>query len=299
MTDPVALPQEWVARVARYPADGGPTGADWIRTVPGLLGEALERWDLRVTGPAWTGWTAAVVPVERDGEPLVLKVCWPHSEMRHEHLALRIWDGQGAVRLVAADPGHGLLVLERLDASRDLSRTELDEACRIAGELLARLNVAAPPQFVRIGDYLAPHLERMAGRAAVPRRLRSRVEGLARELLAHPGPELLLHTDLHYENILGGTREPWLAIDPKPIAGHPGFELLSLLHNRMSELGSGSVRRGLRRRVAIAAEAAGIDEDAALAWSLLRAGLEVSWAVGMDEASDVTRFLTIAKALDD
>lgn len=299
MKGPVALPESWAARVARYPADGGPTGADWIRTVPTLLGEALERWDLVVTGPPNTGWTAIVVPVERDGERLVLKVGWPHTEMEFEHVALRIWDGDGAVRLVAADPGKGLLLLERLDATTSLNSVDIDDACRITGELLARLNVPAPPQFVRLGPYLAPHLERMKGRAAVPRRLTERVLGLSRELVATPGPELLLHTDLHYENVLGAEREPWLAIDPKPVAGHPGFELLSLLHNRMDEFPKGLVRGGVRRRVQIAAEAAGIDEDEALAWSLVRAGLEVSWASALDDQDDVTRYLTLAKALDD
>jgi streptomycin 6-kinase len=296
---PVPLPDAWTARVATYLADGGPSGSDWVPTVPGLLADALEMWDLTVTGEPRTGWTAVVVPVERDGEPLALKVGWPHTEMQHEHLALRVWAGHGAVRLVAAEPRRGLLLLERLDSGRDLLPLGIDEACRIAGGLLARLNVPAPPQFMRITDYLPPHLERMAGRAAVPRRLNERVQGLARELLTDPGPALLLHTDLHYENILGGTREPWLAIDPKPVAGHPGFEVLPLLQNRMEEIPRGTVRAAIRRRVAIVAEAAGIDEDAALAWTLLRAGLEVSWASALGDDTELTRYLTLAKAVDD
>ena len=31
----------------------------------------------------------------------------------------------------------------------------------------------------------------------------------------------LLHWDLHFENVLSAEREPWLAIDPKPLLGHP------------------------------------------------------------------------------
>jgi streptomycin 6-kinase len=55
----------------------------------------------------------------------------------------------------------------------------------------------------------------------------------------------------------------------------------------------------MRRRVVIAAEAAGIDVDEAFAWTLLRAGIEVSWAVGMDDPDDVTLFIALTKALDD
>lgn len=45
-----------------------------------------------------------------------------------------------------------------------------------------------------------------------------------------------LHGDLHYDNVLAGTREPWLAIDPKAIVGDPCHEAIAPLWNRMSEL---------------------------------------------------------------
>ena len=46
----------------------------------------------------------------RAGEAAALKLTWPHAEARHEHLALRLWDGHGAVRLLAADPAAGAAV---------------------------------------------------------------------------------------------------------------------------------------------------------------------------------------------
>jgi streptomycin 6-kinase len=51
------------------------------------------------------------------------------------------------------------------------------------------------------------------------------------ELVAEPGDQLL-HWDLHYENVLAGEREPWLAIDPEPLAGDPGFDLWPALDSR-------------------------------------------------------------------
>ena len=62
------------------------------------------------------------------------------------------------------------------------------------------------------------------------------------------------------------------------MAGHPGFDLFPVLHNRVDELGTGAAFRwSVRHRVSLAAEAAGIDLDEAFAWTLLRAGVEVSW----------------------
>ena len=167
-----------------------------------------------------------MVPVRRGVQRLALKVTWPHPEGLHEALALRTWAGDGAVRLVAALPSDGLLLLERLDADQDLSEVWVDEACEVIGELLGRLHVAAPPQVERLGPYLQPHLERMSRRPAVPRRISQRTAGLARELFSDDVPARLLHTDLHFENVLRRRDGAWVAIDPKPVAGHPGFDVL-------------------------------------------------------------------------
>jgi streptomycin 6-kinase len=296
----VALPPAWVQRVSTYPAEGGPTGADWVATVPRLIEEGLARWGLTVDGGPRTGWTAVVVPVRRGVQRLALKVSWPHPEGALEPLALRTWAGDGAVRLVAALPSDGLLLLERLDAEDDLTAVWADEACDVIGELLGRLHVPAPPQLPRLGTYLRPHLERMAQRPAVPRRITQRTAGLARDLLSDDVPEVLLHTDLHFENVLRRGDGAWVAIDPKPVAGHPGFDVLPALSNRVDEMGAGTAFRwSVRHRLSLVADAAGIDVEEARAWSLLRAGVEVSWASELGDTEALSTSIALTKALDD
>ncbi|KGN31945.1 aminoglycoside resistance protein [Knoellia sinensis KCTC 19936] len=297
-------PREWLTWISRLPAEGGPSGADWARSVDRLTRECLDEWDLVIDGEPMTGWTAVVYPVLRrdveTSEPLVLKVGWPHVESAQEHLALRAWDGRGAVHLVAADPARGALLLERLDASRDLMAVEIDEACANVGGLCRDLHVPAPPTIRPLTAYLNPYLARMAERTDIPRRVIARVTGLARELLAEPGAPVLLHTDLHFENVLAAERGPWLAIDPKPLAGPAGYELHPLLRNRFDELGTGSAMRwSVRQRLEVTCQAAGLDEEVARLWCIVRCGIEILWAAEDQDRAELSKNLTLLKALED
>lgn len=302
MSRPDLVPRALVDRVRDLPAEGGPDGATWLRTLPALLEEVLQEWSLTPAGEPMSGWTAVVVPVDRDGERLVCKVAWPHEDGAGEHLALRHWAGDGAVRLHAADPARGALLLERVDASRDLRELWDEEACEIIGGLLARLHVPAPANLRRLSDVVAGQLEEMRARPdLLPRRLVARAAALLADLSSDPACDAtLLHTDLHFENVLAAEREPWLAIDPKPLGGHPGYELQPVLRNRVEELGTGSsFRWSVRRRVEVTCEAAGIDEQVARLWTVVASTVQAFWAARDGDTDRVGLHIALVKALED
>ena len=231
--------------------------------------------------------------------PAVLKVTWPHHEALTEHLGLRRWDGRGAVRLLRADPRRFALLLERLDATTDLRSVPVDEACGVIGDLLARLRVPALPQVPTLSTYASRQLAKPPPVDVLPRRFVEQGRRLAAELVSDPEVDAwLLHTDLHYENVLRGGREPWLAIDPKPTAGDRAFEVAPALWNRADELGTGSsVRWNLRRRLEIVCEHAEIDEARAKAWTIVR---EVDNATDPAEGSARAGLaVAIIKAMND
>jgi streptomycin 6-kinase len=306
------VPDAFVEHVQRHSAqDGavaGPSGGEWAAGLPRLLAGVCEAWSLEPTGPVRTGWTSMVVPVVREGRQLALKLVWPHVEARDEALVLRHWDGQGAVRLVQADPTRWVLLLEALDAERDLRTLDVDSACEAAGQVLARLHRPAPPGLRPLSEFAHVQAERIAATDGVlPRRMVERVQGLVRDLTADPACDAtLVHTDLHYENVLhtlpGSARpaaDEWVAIDPHAMAGHPGFEVQPLLRNRTDELGTGSSFRWLvRRRLEVVCEAAGIDEDDALAWSYVAAAMQARWAAQDGDHDRVSFHVALLKALD-
>ena len=59
----------------------------------------------------------------------------------------------------------------------------------------------------------------------------------------------LVHADLHYGNILAGDREPWLAIDPRAVAGDPEHAVPELLWARLDEVGAAAIPEKLEGRI--------------------------------------------------
>lgn len=194
-----------------------------------------------------------------------------------EPAGLRAWNGDGVVRLLACDPGTGTMLLERLDEARPLSTLADDTAAvQVLAGLLARLTAAPAPLGLRqLAGIAAATLDQVpravpALRDPAERRLVRTCASAVAEL-AGDGGDRLLHWDLHYDNILAGQREPWLAIDPKPLAGDPGFELLPALRNRWDAVvAAGDVARAVLRRFDQLTEVLGLDRKRATGWTLGR-----------------------------
>ncbi len=93
------------------------------------------------------------------------------------------------------------------------------------------------------------------------------------ELITDRIDNRLLHWDLHYFNTLStldGAGE-WKAIDPKPLSGDSGFELLPALWNRWDDLvQTGDVSQALLRRFDLMTEILGLDRSRAAGWTLGR-----------------------------
>ena len=275
----------------------------WVERLPRIVAELLDEWALVVDGRPVHGQTALVVPVAADGVSAVLKVAWPHDEGRHEILALQTWHGRGTVRLLRADPRRDAMLLERLH-SRDLTSVPVLTACEVVAAAYERLHVPAPPQLVPLSQYVqgwVDELDRLPRNAPVPRRLVEQALHLGRSFVDDPqSVGRLVHTDLHYENVLAADREPWLVIDPKPVSGDPHVEVAPLLSNRWDEVvATGDVRTAVRRRFHTVVDVAGLDEQRARDWVVLREAVHAAWAVDEDDHDRVTAAIAIAKAVQD
>jgi len=279
----------------------------WIQGLPRLMAAIAVEWTLEPCGPPMTGETAIVVPVvTAAGERAVVKFGIPHEESAHEHLALRAWAGTGAVRLLRADPRRGVLLLESADGSRDLSSVPVVEACEVIAGLYSRLHRPALPQLVRLSDEAARWARELAALReshVVPRRFVDQAIGLAQGFATDEATDsVLIHSDLHYFNVLAASREPWLAIDPKPMAGDPAYEVAPVLWNRWDEaVATGNVRNAVLERMFTMVDATGLDEDRVRAWVVVRELVNVLWettdSAGEPDPEWITTATTIVKAV--
>lgn len=288
-------------------AERGPDWAAFVDRLPRLARELVEEWRLEPDGEPTSGWCSLVLPVRRDGVPAVLKLGWPDPEHEHEALGLQRWGGDGAVRLLAADPHRWALLLERLHPT-DLHSVGDVEACEVVAGLYGRLHVPAPPQLRPLTAYVARWTDELAALprdAPVPHRMVEHAVSLARDLVTDEASTgTLVHTDLHDANVLAADREPWLAIDPKPVSGDPHYEPAPMLWNRWDEVvASGDVRGTVRRRFHTLVDTALLDEDRARDWVVVRMLHNALWELqDHPDAPDrdwLTTCVTVAKAVQD
>ncbi|WP_020668049.1 aminoglycoside phosphotransferase family protein [Amycolatopsis nigrescens] len=275
------------ATFAEKAVELGDGARDWLASLPGLASHYAREWGLRFEGEPMHGYAGVVQPARRaDGTQVALKLGWQDEDTRDEPIALSTWAGRGAVLMLEHDPATGVLLLELLDASRSLNDEPLGKAIEVAGELARRLAVPAPAELSREqrteAKELVEELPRSWHDLGEPfgRRLVDAAVEVCRDLGPSSG-SLLVNEDLHFENVLAGAREPWLVIDPNPLAGDLEFGVIPLLWNRSTE-------STLDERMAAVVSAMGLDADRARTWTLVRAVQNWLWMVEDEEEIDNT-----------
>jgi len=220
----------------------GEVGTGWLENLPARVAELERAWSLTAGRAFDAGDSAWVAPVQlADGSEAVLKIGLPDLEARHQADALRVFDGQGAVRLLRASDDGCSLLLERCVPGTNLWSLGEKEGNAAGATILKRLwrEPPAGAPFARLSDVAhewAESLPREAPPAGYDAALIARAVEMARELASTNTQKVLLHGDFHPGNVLSAAREPWLAIDPKPLVGDPAYDLAQWLGNRCNSV---------------------------------------------------------------
>jgi streptomycin 6-kinase len=265
---------------------GGEAGRAWIERLPTILAACEQRWGITIGLPFDLSFNYVAPAICSDGTPVVVKACLPDGESTQVE-ALRLFAGRGMVLLLEYDEGDEVMLLERLRPGTLLSAVEDDEkATSIAASVMRQLwrPVLQEHPFPTVFDWgkgfvrLRQHYEGKCG--PFPPALLEVAETLFAELSASMAEPVLLHGDLHHENILAAERKSWLAIDPKGLVGEPAYETGALLRNQLSVvLKDPHPERVTARRVDQLAEELDLDRARVRGWGLAQAVLSVWWSM--------------------
>ena len=253
-------------------------GRRWLNQLPRAVDESAEHWKLRLGEPFPYAFTSLAIPGRmEDGSDVVLKVQHVDRETEHEALALRHWNGDGAILLLDRFPARDALLLERCIPG---SPVPPEHALAVLTGLLPRLwKPATSPPFRTLADEAAHWARTLSERRRLnPRLVDAAIEAI-RDLATTQGEQVLLHQDLHGWNVLAAQREPWLAIDPKPLVGEREFGLAPII--RSQELGGG--RRAALRRLDQLTSELGLDRERARGWCIAQT---VAWSIGEGDVPD-------------
>jgi len=266
----------------------GDAGDAFLRDLPHLLDVYAQRWEL-TPGAAFPNLSYNyVTPVlRRDGSEAVLKLGVPRRDGRSEMAALAFYAGVGCVALLEADPDGGALLLERVRPGatlRELVYTDDVQATAALAGVMDALWRPAPTkhEMLTIDVWAAelaalrPHFD--GGTGPFPAHLVDIAERLFAELLASSAAPVVLHGDLHHDNVLAAQGGRWLAIDPMGVVGEREFEVYALLRDPLGwPLAQPDPARLFRRRLDQVADRLGLDRERMRLWSVAQCVLSAWW----------------------
>lgn len=244
-----------------------------------------KHWNLVLDGPPIETPCAVVAFGWRHIEPVALKVFNPATCEDGGAAALTHFNGRGSVRLL--DRFENALLLERALAGESLTSRVLsgrdDEATSILCSVMGRLHAigpAATDQFATVQVWgEAFERSRELAKAYISANWLDRAQGLHQELAASQDSHVLLHGDLHHDNVVRDAVRGWVAIDPMGVLGEPAYETGAALRNPTLDVGLYAQPAIIGRRARVFSERLGLDLKRVLGWCFAQAVLSAIWSL--------------------
>lgn len=295
------FPSEFTARILDlYDADG----QKWLEDLPSLIRTIEKSWGIKVISTHDSlNYNYVAFARDSSGKKAILKIGIPGTELEREAKCLRIFNGTGAAHLLEYNSKLGALLIERITPGYDLENIDEEKAIQAFSSVIKKIHrpVYTNLDFPTIQDWgiSFKHLrDQFNGESGpLPSDLINDAELIYKNLSGSMSSLVLLHGDLHHENILAGTRESWLAIDPKGVIGESEYKIGAFLRNPMSKLVYEENLVGLLKdRIEMISEMTGYDKKRIAQWGFAQTVLSAIWSFE-DHQSGWNNAIEIARAI--
>ena len=257
----------------------GEKGKQWQENLPNLITKLANTYGLSNLKPVNNLSYNYVLSGFQGAQPIILKLGLDIDGFKREAAALMAFEGFGVVQIFLENTG--LLLLECVVPGMSLKSyfpEKDDEAINITTNVIKRLHQAPIPNthaFPHIKDWL----EALDGDLKIAAPTLQKARELRDQLLKTADPDILLHGDLHHDNILQNGND-WVVIDPKGVIGEPAYEVAAFIRNPIPELlNHADAPNIIHNRVTRFAELLELPSQRILDWCFVQAVLSWVWAI--------------------
>ncbi len=207
-------------------------GQQWLDDLPKLIMRVEATYGLSNLKPVNNLSYNYVLSGFQASKAVILKLGLDIDGFKREAAALMAFSGFGVVDVLSEN--NGLLLLECAVPGvslRSYFPEKDDEAINITANVIKRLHKAPIPSthaFPHVKDWLTV----LDSDLRIPAQTLQKARQLRDQLLKTAKTDVLLHGDLHHDNILQNG-EDWLVIDPKGVIGEPAYEVAAFIRNPM------------------------------------------------------------------
>ncbi len=274
----------------------GKQGKVWLDALPELVAATSSKLDMRELKEVTNLTYNYVLSGFQGDNPIILKLGLDHEALTREAFALKCFAGCGAVKVLAED--KGMLLLERAMPGISLKSYFSDreqKSIEIAFGVMQKLhqaNISVAHNFPNIQDWLSA-LDKDLN---IPNVYLKKARKLRDQLLKTADANVLLHGDLHHDNILQNG-ETWVVIDPKGVIGEPAYEVAAFIRNPIPELlNHADVPNIILNRITYFAKIIQLPSQRILDLCFVQAVL--AWAWALEDGCDMSYFEQLAKIFD-
>jgi streptomycin 6-kinase len=220
---------------------------------------------------------------------IALKLAIGEASLAQELLALKAFEGYGGPKIIAAS--SNMILMECAIPGTSLVSYFLDreeEAVEIVCNMMGKLHKAPIPNALQEISVLLSYLQRKEDR--IPTNYLQNARKIFETLIATSGEKVLLHGDLHHDNILRNGGD-WIVIDPKGFVGEREYDVAAFIRNPMNKLLDHQKPYAIiDNRIGLFAKILDVDPDRIYKWYFVQLVLSWIWALEDGAYNDAKYF---------